>query len=216
MVDDLLRGYGAFRESYVGDEHEFLASLAGQKQAPGALYVGCSDSRVVPELLTTAAPGQLFVVRNVANLVPELAHADASVGAALEYAVGYLHVPHIIVCGHYGCGGVRATLDGLEAVRKHASLYEWLAGVVPAAERARAIGLDGEALWRRAVEENVLLQLDNLWSFPEVEEAVRAGRLQMHGWVYDLYSLRLSVYDKAAGGFRPAEDVLGSTGPIGG
>ncbi|MCC7541253.1 MAG: carbonic anhydrase, partial [Deltaproteobacteria bacterium] len=111
MSKSLLEGHRFFRTSYVAGERDFLHQLASVGQSPDALYVGCSDSRVVPELLTSSAPGALFVVRNVANLVPSLTHADASVGAALEYAIGHLHVPHVIVCGHLGCGGIGALLD---------------------------------------------------------------------------------------------------------
>src|SRR5262245_11235372 len=110
MPEHLIHGYARFRAEYFAGEREYLHRLAVEGQRPSALYVGCSDSRVIPELLTSSAPGELFVVRNVANQVPTLQHSDASVGAAVEYAVGYLRVRHVIVCGHYGCGGVKAVL----------------------------------------------------------------------------------------------------------
>src|SRR6185503_10892646 len=141
MVAELLRGHAEFQRQYLGDEREFLQTLASKGQSPAALYIGCSDSRVVPEVLTASSPGDLFVVRNVANLVPRLEHADASVGAALEYAVGHLHVPHLIVCGHVGCGGVAAAIQGLEHVTGLPSLREWLELVLPAVAHARETGL---------------------------------------------------------------------------
>jgi len=208
MVEELLRGHDAFKRQYLGDERAFLQRLASEGQSPAALYVGCSDSRVVPEVLTKSSPGDLFVIRNVANLVPRLEHADASVGAALEYAVGHLHVPHLIVCGHYGCGGVRAVIDGLDHVAELPSLREWLELVGPAVARARSSGLTGDALWRRAVEENVVDQLEQVTTFPSVTAALGSGRLELHGWVYDLFSLELSVLDRQAGRFVDAADFL--------
>ena len=111
MTEALIRGHRKFRQEYANNEREFLKRLASKGQSPNALYIGCSDSRVVPELLTSSSPGEIFVLRNVANLVPVFDHPDSSVGAAIEYAVGHLQVPHIIVCGHYECGGVKAALD---------------------------------------------------------------------------------------------------------
>ena len=205
MTPELLHGHKAFLSRYCDRERDYLERLAREGQRPGALYVGCSDSRVVPEVLTQAAPGELFVVRNIANLVPVLSHPDASVGAAIEYAVVHLKVPNIIVCGHQGCGGVRAALGGLEGLGpEEASLREWLAGLRPVAEEVRGKGLSDEAALRWAVEENVLRQLDNLLTFPAVKRRLDAGELTLHGWVYDLYALSLSVYDVAEDCFVPA------------
>jgi len=185
MSDALLRGHRKFRQEYAGNERGFLERLASKGQSPDALYIGCSDSRVVPELLTSSSPGELFVLRNIANRVPPFADPDSSVGAAIEYAVGHLHVPHVIVCGHYGCGGVKAALDGLEKVRELPSLFEWLGEVRAAAENVDP-ALEPAQRWRRAVEESVVFQLGNLASYSAVASALAAGKLQIHGWVYDL------------------------------
>jgi carbonic anhydrase len=210
MIDKLLHGHKEFRSEYFHSERTFLQELASAGQSPSALYVGCSDSRVVPELLTSSSPGDLFVVRNVANLVPSFAHSDASVGAALDYAVGHLHVGHVIVCGHYHCGGVRALIDegGLENVRALPSLHEWLAGAQPALAHITSEGLPLEEAWRLAVEENVLEQIGNLPSYPVVRAALDAGTLEVHGWVYDLFSCHLHVYDLKEDHFLPVEDLL--------
>ena len=210
MIDDLIAGHHEFRRTYVAGEREYLTELARSGQRPGALYIGCADSRVVPELLTGSAPGDLFVVRNVANLAPRLDHSDASVGAAIEYSVDHLEVQHVIVCGHYGCGGVAAVLDGHLDGGRFPSLREWLAEVEPAVARARQAlpGGEREALWRRAVEENVLEQLANLTSFKQVEEALAAGRLHLHGWVYDLHAAHLRVYVVEEDRFLPLEELL--------
>ena len=207
MSEEFLRGHRKFHREYVEGEREFLKHLASEGQSPDALYIGCSDSRVVPELLTNSSPGELFVLRNIANLVPTLDDPDSSVGAAIEYAVGHLHVPHIIVCGHYGCGGVKAALDGLDKVRELPSLFEWLSEVRQAAESVDTT-LEPELRWRRAVEESVVFQLGNLPSYPTVATALAAGNLRLHGWVYDLVTCSLSVYDVDKHAFIPATELL--------
>ena len=215
MTKDFLAGHQQFRQTWLGGGRAFLERLAAEDQNPDALYIGCSDSRVVPELLTSSSPGQLFVVRNIANLVPPLAHADASVGSALDYAIGHLRVPHLIVCGHYGCGGIKAVLEGGVDKQAFPSLHDWLLGVEVAVARtdAEAPGLAAEQRWRRAVEENVTLQLENLMTFPLVAAAVREGRLTLHGWAYDLHSFELSVFDAPANAFATADGLLPQRAP---
>ncbi len=207
MTREFLQGHRKFQRDYVASEGEFLKRLASEGQSPDALYIGCSDSRVVPELLTNSSPGELFVIRNIANLVPAFDDPDSSVGAAIEYAVGHLHVPHIIVCGHYGCGGVKAALDGLDKVRELPSLFEWLGEVRQAAENVDpALGPD--LRWRRAVEESVLFQIGNLPSYPAVARGLASGTLRLHGWVYDLHTCALLVYDVDKHAFIPASSLL--------
>jgi carbonic anhydrase len=206
MTKHLLSGHARFRSDYFSGEADFLRQLALHGQRPSALYIGCSDSRVVPELLTSSAPGELFVVRNIANVVPTVNHPDASVGAAIDYAVSVLGVPHIIVCGHDGCGGVKAALDGIDKVAHLSSLHEWLRGVVPAATTARQIAGNDDLL-RVAVEENVLDSLDHLLSFEAVERGLAAGTLSLHGWVFDIGEGALRVYDVKSEEFVRADQL---------
>lgn len=207
-MNRLLKGHADFQKAFVEGERAFLEHLASGNQAPDAMYVGCSDSRVIPELLTASKPGQLFVVRNVANLVPPLDSAYVSVGAALEYAVEVLKVPNIVVCGHYGCGGVRAVLPPEPDLSFAPSLAKWLME----ARRAREIGATGvgdlgeadvEARWRRAVEANALEQLANLLTYPGVARRVTEGSLALHAWLYDMHDALLQVYDAEQDRFVP-------------
>lgn len=207
MTKEFLLGHRKFQSEYVADERAFLERLASEGQSPDALYIGCSDSRVVPELLTSSSPGALFVLRNIANLVPSFSDPDSSVGAAIEYAVGQLKVSHIIVCGHYGCGGVKAALDGLDKISELPSLFEWLRDVRTVAENLDS-KLEPEQRWRRAVEESVLVQIDNLPSYPAVAKALEKGLLQLHGWVYDMHTGSLSVYDTEKKSFIPANSLV--------
>lgn len=203
----LLRGHAAFRREYAAGAKQFLADLASRHQSPSALYVGCADSRVVPELLTSSAPGELFVVRNIANAVPPLVAKDASVGAALDYAVAALKVGHIVVCGHYGCGGVKAVLDRHVDRGALPSLAEWLDGITPAIDAVRTPHLDAAEQWRLAVEANVVAQMANLPTYAVVKERLESGELQLHGWVYDLATGAVTVYDSVGERFVDASRV---------
>ena len=207
MVEELLAGHGRFRAEYAAQERAFLAHLAAAGQRPSALFIGCSDSRVIPELLTSAAPGELFVVRNVANIVPAGEQQDRSIAAAIEFAVGQLGVHEVIVCGHDRCGGVMAAFDGFPGIEPDSVLAGWLRSLLPAITRARANELDPDAQLRLAVEENVLEGIANLVTIPAVATALRAGRLRLHGWVYDLHDATLRVYDAPQDAFVVQGDV---------
>lgn len=183
---------------------DFLEKLASSHQSPDALFIGCADSRVIPELLTSSAPGELFVIRNVANLVPAAQRPDSCVGAALEYAVQALHIHHIVVCGHYDCGGVKAMIDGVDGTAMP-ELKAWLKDAAVLNSAARAEPSDPEQQWRDAVEENVLDQLANLPSHPCVRDRLATGELTLHGWIYDLRG-QLLVYDHTTGSFASAAE----------
>ncbi len=181
-VDQLLlhnRAWAA--EQLAEDPTVFTRHVDGQK--PAFLWIGCSDSRVAPDQFTQAQPGGLFVHRNIANLVQ---HDDANLMAVIDFAVGTLGVDQLVVCGHYGCGGVKAALDGPPP----GPVGDWLAHArhVYDAHAAEidAIG-DAEARHNRLVECNVRDQLLHLARTPTVSRAFAAGRdLKLHGWVYDL------------------------------
>jgi carbonic anhydrase len=203
----LLRGLAHFRSEYAANEGEFLRDLAKKGQFPRALYVGCSDSRVVPELLTGSRPGDLFVVRNVGNIIPPFQKDYVSVGAAVEFGIEILRVPHLIVCGHDGCGGVRATLEGRDKITHMPSLHRWLEFAEKAIDRLRPLGLSPDELMAAAVEENVLRQMDNLITHPCVARALSEHRLQLHGWVYDISDGSTRVYDVDREEFVPSQEL---------
>ncbi len=204
----LAREHEEFVRAYAADERGFLEDLVRNGQHPLAFFVGCSDSRVIPELLTQAVPGELFVVRNVANLLPPFGRRIVSAGAALEFAVGHLEVRHIVVCGHELCGGVRAAIDRTVDPDAEPSLAEWLTGLEPAVRRTEGAALDDGARWRRAVEENVLEQLRNATTYPVVAARLADGRIALHGWVFDLATGRLRVFDGTAGAFVAAGTLM--------
>jgi carbonic anhydrase len=206
MLENFLRGHLKYRRKVLAKERDFLQKLASEGQSPDAMYIGCSDSRVVPEQLTSSTPGEIFVIRNVANMVPPLENADASVGAALDYAVEHLKVQHLIVCGHYGCGGIKALMTPHPHFAGMPSLAEWLA---PAHRTVMSVEqADPNLWWRQAVERNVVQQLANLMTFPQVAAAWEEDRLEVHGWVYDMYTFNLHVFDESSGVFLSADQLL--------
>jgi carbonic anhydrase len=208
MTDQLLHGHLAFRRRS-GTERDYLLRLAVEGQKPQALFIGCSDSRVIPELLTGANAGELFVVRNIANHVPPSENADSSVGAAIDYAVGVLGVQDVIVCGHSGCGGVRAALAGVDTLPANFdNLREWVGNIVTAIEGAVAAHHAEHDLSDRAVEENVLTSVDNLMTYGAVAARVAAGSIALHAWVYDLESLELRVYDADVNSWSDARALV--------
>jgi len=168
-------------EQHQFDPEFFLRQMKGQK--PEFLWIGCSDSRVAPDQITQAPPGGLYIHRNIANLVYE---SDTNLMAVVQYAVDVLEVNDIIVCGHYGCTGIIAALDGTAT----GPIGEWLANVrqVYADHRAEIDAMPNrEAKVNRMVEFNVRDQLTRLAKTPPVAGAFAAGRkLKLHGWVYDL------------------------------
>ena len=151
-------------------------------QTPEYLWIGCSDSRVPAEEVTGCAPGEIFVHRNIANLV---VHTDFNMLSVLQYAVEVLKVKHIIVCGHYGCGGVKAALSP-----KHLGLInKWLRNIkdVYRANHRALDSLPEEEKWRRLVELNVIEQVNHLAETSIVQHSwKRTGAPLLHGWVYDL------------------------------
>lgn len=181
-VDQLLLSNRAWAVEQTFEDPEFFSRTV-PTQSPPFLWIGCSDSRVAPEQFTQALPGGLFIHRNVANLVqPE----DGNLMAVIEFAVEVLKVEHIVVCGHYGCGGIMATLDGGTS----GAVGEWLRHAKDvlddhADEIERCDTREERA--NRLVEINVRDQLVHLARTPPVARAFAAGsNLQLHGFVYDL------------------------------
>lgn len=161
---------------------DFLTQLSAD-QAPDYLYIGCSDSRVTAEDLMGVAPGEVFVHRNIANLV---VNNDLSSLSVLEYAVGYLHVKHIVVCGHYGCGGVKYAMQAKDL----GILNPWLRNIRDV-YRLHHVELDGiadpAARYDRLVELNVQEQCVNVIKSAVVQQQYLRRKLPIvHGWVFDL------------------------------
>lgn len=209
--DRLISGYREFRANYLADENKEWLKVAGEKQDPKVMMVACSDSRVHPAILTRTALGELFMVRNVANVVPPFEEGDSDssyhgTSAAIEFAINHLHVEHIIVMGHSGCGGIGALMN--DAVTGDTEGYSFIKPWMKIVEKARDfseledVSMSKEAKTSVCEKRAVLISLNNLVSFPWVKEAIKAGKLQLHGWYFDIKSGTLSEYKHGAEKFE--------------
>ncbi len=210
MPDELLQRLRRFTDQTFPGAREQFQDLVREGQHPTILFIGCSDSRLVPYLLTGTGPGELFIVRNVGAFVPP---HDGSAGyhgtaAAIEFAVLNLNVAHIVVCGHSHCGGIRALYEGVSA--QATNLAAWLE---LGREAVLPVQVSPEAL-RRTEQRAVVLQLERLMAYPMVRAQVDAGRLALHGWHYVIEDGEVHVFDVRQGGFVPASRAEHSgTGP---
>ncbi|MGC1175701.1 carbonic anhydrase [Polaromonas sp.] len=209
-ADELLLRLRRFHSDYFPLHQQRFQDLVAQGQHPKTLFIGCSDSRVVPYLLTGAGPGELFIVRNVGAFVPPYdgSHGLHGTMAAIEFAVLSLHVERIIVCGHSHCGAIRAAYEGVpeEAV----ALQAWLK---LASEALLPVQASPEAL-RRTEQRIVVLQLERLMAYPMVRREVEKGTLTLHGWHYVIEDGEIHIFDVRQGSFVPAAIASNSgTGP---
>lgn len=198
-VQKLEEGIHHFQENYFAKNRAMFERLA-EGQNPETLFITCSDSRVVPNLITNTDPGELFLVRNVGNIVPSVARGVlGGVSAAIEYAVEVLNVSHVVVCGHTGCGAMDAILHP-ERVAHLPFVRRWLdeSSAIREIIAHRYGTLDLEARMNAAVEENVLVQLENLRSFSFVARRLDEGTLKMSGWVYQISTGAVFDYDPVA------------------
>jgi len=200
MPDELLDRLRRFSTDYFPQYQAQFQDLVAHGQHPSTLFIGCSDSRLVPYLLTGAGPGDLFLVRNVGAFVPPF---DGSAGyhgtaAAIEYAVLALSVQHIIVCGHSHCGGIRALYAEPPPDAPH--LRSWLdlgrEAVLPVQPGPEAL--------RRTEERSVLIQLERLMDYPMVRARVERRELALHGWHYVIEAGEVNVFDVSTGRFVAA------------
>jgi len=182
ILRELFDNNRRWAKSMTQANERFFENLAGQ-QSPKYLWIGCSDSRVPANEIVGLLPGQIFVHRNVANLV---IHTDMNCLSVLQYAVEILQVEHIIVCGHYGCGGITAAVED----QRHGLIDNWLRHVRDVYQRhQRQLDKvqDKATLLRRLCELNAQEQVLNVANTTTIQDAWRRGQsLTIHGWIYDI------------------------------
>jgi carbonic anhydrase len=202
-MDRLIEGHKRFlAEVFPAKRAQF--KLLSERQAPEWLFITCSDSRVLPDLILGTGPGDLFITRNAGNVVPIASHDVDGVTATIEYAIEVLKVKSAILCGHSDCGALKAAINptGLEKMPK---ARRWLSHVEAAFQHKQPLNpADGEhAELASLIRGNVVAQLANLKAQPAVQHAVAEARLTVHGWYYDILSGRIEEYDESARRFAP-------------
>ncbi|MCB9060984.1 MAG: carbonic anhydrase [Halobacteriovoraceae bacterium] len=185
-IDKILKNNKDWIGQKLAQDQDFFKNL-GRGQKPKILYIGCSDSRVTAEELMGANPGEVFVHRNIANMVSSI---DLNVMSVIEYAVIHLEVDHIIICGHYGCGGVKAALESKDL----GILNPWLRNIrdVYRLHRRELNSIDNEEQrYQRLVELNIQEQCVNAIKTASVQKAFRGRGLKVYGWVFDVHTGKL-------------------------
>jgi carbonic anhydrase len=188
---NLIAGIHRFHDRYWSANRELYQRLAEHGQFPEALFITCCDSRVDPLTITHGKPGDLFIVRNIGNFVPPYSedHPDGSgVAAAVEYAVIQLGVNDIIVCGHSDCGALKALYNDRSTLAGSPHIARWLAhgDRTMAVVAANYPDRSPEERYEVTAGENVLLQVENLWTYPVVQKAAGEGRLHIHAWYFEI------------------------------
>jgi carbonic anhydrase len=206
-IDDLIKGNKKFREVRFPKYKEDLKTLVENGQTPEILFIGCSDSRVTPDLVLDTKPGDMFILRNVGNFVPPFKSNSDFHGssAVIEYAVSILNVKHIIICGHSHCGACKSLYEEIPEGDALIHVKSWL----ELGRRAKEYTLlaipdrsDKELLYRTTEKISIVHQLENLITFPEVAKKVEEGTLSIHGWYYDIEDGSIEYYDGETCGFK--------------
>lgn len=188
------------------ESHKDLFKELGKLQKPHTLFIGCSDSRLVPNLITNTLPGELFVVRNIANLVPPYRETEEYVAttSTIEYAVLALNVQNIVVCGHSNCGGCAAMLKDQEEIAHMPHVRKWLELTGITRDKVNRILPDGDQGAREWLAEqlNIVEQLKHLLTYPFIRERYESGQLSISGWYYIIETGEIFNYDVDKGYFE--------------
>lgn len=204
------KGHEAFQNIKFNQSKERFKKLIDEGQHPKALFIGCSDSRVMPAMITGSKPGDLFIIRNIGNFVAphnpdDDYHATAS---AIEYAVSILGVSDIIVCGHSHCGAIEALYKNIEPTSENIHTVKWLQ-LGSEAKKVASLAYPAEDIERRlryTEKISVVYQLDNLLTYPAVKRRVEEGTLYLHAWHYSMEDGEIEYYDDENYEFKPLSE----------
>ena len=202
-MDRLIEGHKRFlAQVFPGKRDQF--QLLADRQAPEWLFITCSDSRVVPDLILGTGPGDLFIIRNAGNVVPIDSSDVDGVTATIEYAVEVLKVKSAILCGHSDCGALKADLEHTSLERLPRA-RRWLSHVEEAYNYRQPLNPadGGSAELASLIRGNVVAQMLSLRAQPSVARAIVEGRLTVHGWYYDILTGRIEQYDEQMRRFLP-------------
>src|SRR5262245_22526216 len=202
-MEKLVRGIHQFQTTAFSAHRELFETLS-QGQRPDTLLITCSDSRIAPELLMQAQPGDLFVLRNAGNLIPPYGAANGGEGATVEYAITALGIKHALVMGHTNCGAMKGLLhpESLTEMPPFTESHRHADATRHVVDECYP-DLKGVDLLNAAIKENVLVQLDNLRTYPKVAALMAKGTLTLHGWIYEIESGQILAYDPQVSHFVP-------------
>ncbi len=199
----LTQGIHEFQSKAFHSQKELFERLS-ETQSPDVLFVTCSDSRIVPNLITQTNPGELFIIRNAGNIIPPFGVAACGEAATIEFALLHLAIRDIIVCGHAACGAMKALVQP-EVLEGMPMMAEWLKYASGTRQILDDVYVNASVAERIdiAVQENVLVQLENLRTHPSVAAGLAAGKLNLHGWVYQIGTGEVFAYYPELGQFLP-------------
>ena len=211
ILTELIKGNEEFRKNYFSNLEKEIKELVEHGQKPEVMFIGCSDSRVTPDLMLGTKPGDMFILRNVGNFVPKYKHDEDFHGtaAAIEYAIAVLKVKHIIVCGHSHCGACKSLYDDIPDDGSFIHIKTWLT----LGAKAKEITLKNknfntkEEMYRETERNSICHQLDNLLTYPGVAKLYKEEKLKVHGWYYDIETAQIDYYDKKEDKFKPLNEM---------
>lgn len=206
-MSGIVQGVNTFHDNYFSSHRELFEKLS-QGQAPEVLFITCSDSRIDPNLLTQTQPGELFIIRNVGNIIPAYGANHSGEGAGIEYAIIGLGIKDIIICGHSHCGAIKGLLQVGSLAEKMPLMYDWLKDNAEATRRLVIDNYEGqgeESLWKIAIRQNILTQLENLGTYPVIRSKLHRGELRLHGWIYEIETGTILAYHAEKAQFMPLQ-----------
>jgi carbonic anhydrase len=214
-MEKIIRGVHEFRTIDYPAKREYFEHLAAKKQKPVALFITCSDSRIIPHMITRTEPGDLFQLRTAGNIIPPYGAVMSGEGATVEYSIAVLGIRNIIVCGHSQCGAMQAligndNLDELPAVKNWFAHAEATRRIVK--QKYAELSLEERAI--AATEENVLVQMNNLSTHPYVAARLATGDINVYGWYYDIASGAIMQYDQRDGEFHTLGEEVFAASPL--
>ncbi|MEZ5963153.1 MAG: carbonic anhydrase [Planctomycetota bacterium] len=205
-MQHVINGVLRFQSDIFPNQRGLFAKLA-TGQNPEVLFITCADSRVDLNLITQTSPGELFICRNAGNIVPPHGVFGGGMTASIEYAVAVLGVGHVVICGHTDCGAMRGAcdLDGLSDELQH--VKSWLGQSRAAIQIVRErYGFVGEEHLEEMIEQNVLVQMQHLRTHPTVAAKLALGKIELHGWVYEIATGKVRCHDEGRNAFVPLEE----------
>ena len=205
-LQEFAKGHADFQKVAFSKNKQRFSNLIQNGQNPKALFIGCSDSRVMPAMITGSKPGDLFIVRNIGNFVaPFNPDADYhATAAAIEYAVSVLEISDIIICGHSDCGAIAAMYKDIPKTQENIHTIKWLE-LGNEAKKVAMLAYKNESkekMLRYTEKISVIYQIDNLLTYPDVKKRVDEGSLYIHAWYYDMASGEIEYYDEESYEFK--------------